>query len=243
MTATLLKATAAAADFRRTVARIRERLTAQARSVIAQELTRQRREVAARTGQTGKAVFTVWDAAQLVPDWHAARLRRAMHNVYARALAETYGESLTHFGLRGRLTAEDTRAFVEATSERLVGVTDTTRNAVRLALREGLLARDTPAQLADRLRGLPEFNDARALLVAETEMSHATGAAAMTAYERDGRVLGVVVHDQERCAPGGPCVGWNGRELSMAEAGATALTFHPRCGALRSPVMQTEGDR
>jgi hypothetical protein len=238
VTATLLMAAPAAAGFRRDVTRLRERRGAEAERIVRAHLEAQRRDVAARVGQGGKAVFTLWDAAQLVPEWHAARLRRALHNVYERALRETYEASLGHFGLRGRLTNEDVRGLVEQAGERLAGVTDTTRDAVRLALRQGLLDRDTPAQLAERLRGLPAFDAARASLVAETEVATVTNGAAMAAYTKDRRVRGVVVHDRERCAPqGGPCAGQDGRELSLEEAGTVPLLFHPRCSAMRSPVL------
>lgn len=238
MTATLLKAAPAATGFRREVARTREQRGAEAERIVRAHLEAQRRAVVARVGHGGKAVFTLWDAAQLVPEWHAARLRRALHNVYERALRETHAASLGHFGLRGRLTNEEVRGLVEQAGERLVGVTDTTRQAVRLALRAGLLERDTPAQLAERLRGLPAFSPERASLVAETELATATNGAAMAAYTKDRRVSGVVVHDRERCAPqGGPCAGQDGRELSLEEAGTVPLTFHPRCGQMRTPLL------
>lgn len=237
-------------EFLEAVEALRVRLTTTALSAVLHELSRQRRSASERVAGGQKAavkrvaeraqkqVLTLWDAEALVPNWHADRLRRALHNVYARALAETYDASTQGFGLRGRLTAEDTRRFVAEAGERLVGVTETTRNAVRGALRDGLLARDEPYQLARRLRELPEFSESRARTVAETEVAHATGAAAMLAYQRDQRVLGVRVHDRERCAPeGGPCAGWNGRVLSMQEAEGTPILFHPRCSAQRTPVL------
>lgn len=232
---------------------LRERLSAEALTVVSRQFARQRREVADRAaagatrlgkaisgvrGEAAKQVLTVWSPEQLVPEWHAARLRRAFANVYARAMREGYGLSTLAFGLRVRLTNEDVRAFVAEAGERLTGVTDTTRRAVREALREGLLARDTPDQLATRLRGLPEFSRERAATVARTEVAEATNRAAQTAYARDGRVVGVRIHDRERCAPaGGPCAGWDGRRLTVAEAGATPMTMHPNCSQMRSPIL------
>jgi hypothetical protein len=243
----------AVSEFLEHVEEVRERLVTTALTVVLHELSRQKREASERVASEGqprvkallarKQLLTLWDAEHLVPRWHADRLRRAFHNVYARALAETYDASTQGFGLRGRLTAEDTRRFVAEAGERLVGVTETTRNAVREALRDGLLARDEPYQLAKRLRSLPEFTEVRARTVAETEVAHATNAAAMLAYGKDSRVVGVRLHDRERCAPtGGPCAGMNGRVLTMQEAAATPLLFHPNCSAMRSPIMPGRGE-
>jgi hypothetical protein len=191
------------------------------------------------SAQEEKAIFTIWSPEELVPAWHASRLRRALANVLSRGLRQAHGLSLAGFDLRGRLTNEDVASYLNTAGERLVGVTETTRNAVRVALRDGLLARDTPQQLGMRLRALPEFNEARARTIASTEMVEATNWAAQTAYERDRRVVGVTIHDQERCAPtGGPCAGMNGRRMGVQEAEATPRTMHPNCSQARTPIMQ-----
>lgn len=236
MAAVWLKATSAEQSFLEAVAHIREARTAQAAIVVRRELTAQRRQTIARAANARTGAR--WTAERLVPEWHAARLRRAMHNVYERALRETYDASLKSFYLRGKLTNTEVRTLVAESSSRLVGVTSTTRDAVRLALRDSLLARDSTAQLAERLRELPAFTPTRALLVAETEMHTATNGAAMAAYTRDGRVQRIIIHDLERCASdGGPCAGQNGRVVSMLDAGSVPLLFHPRCSQLRTPQL------
>jgi len=185
-----------------------------------------------------KAVITLYDDQALVPEWHAARLTRALSNVYNRALRDTYGAAVDIFPLRSRLTAEDARLFVARAGEDIAGITETTRQAVRLALRDALLAREAPSQVAARLEKLAVFDVNRAATIAETEVARATNAAAMLVFKKDPRVVGVVVHDAERCRPdGGPCAGQNGRTLTMPEADATPLLYHPRCSAIRSPLL------
>lgn len=224
-----------------TVRALRTALTEVAVKEVGRELRRQRQDVTApleKAADLGvKDVLAIWDPAQLVPDWHAARLKRALANVYSRALHEGFDASLKGFNLRAKLTNDDVRGFLDQTGERITYVTETTRLAVRAALRDALLARETTRETAKRLRGLPEFNDERALLVAETEMANATNLAAMLAYQKDDRVVGVRIHDGEACAPTGPCTGQNGRVLDMAQAAQTPLLFHPRCGQVRSPLL------
>lgn len=70
----------------------------------------------------------------------------------------------------------------------ITSVTDTTREAVRLAIRDGLEAGDGAAQMAKRIRESSGFNRERATLIARTESTRATNGAAqesLTTYAAD----------------------------------------------------------
>jgi hypothetical protein len=85
---------------------------------------------------------------------------------------------------------------------RIVGITDTTRDAVALAIATGYDDGLSPGQIADLIEGLPAFDEARAELVARTETMTAYNDAALTSYGEFGvtEVEAIDGDGDEECA-------------------------------------------
>ncbi|MBN1253983.1 MAG: phage portal protein [Deltaproteobacteria bacterium] len=59
--------------------------------------------------------------------------------------------------------------YIESKVVKIVGINDTVKEQIRKALNEGLIAGDTPKELADRIRGVYNFASTRANSIARTE--------------------------------------------------------------------------
>jgi hypothetical protein len=87
------------------------------------------------------------------------------------------------------------------------------------------------SQLAARIRDLPAFNQARAMLVARTELGHATNLAAVHSYRASGVVVGVQVLDGDYDEA---CAAMNGRTFTLDEAPDPLQ--HPNCTRALVPI-------
>lgn len=125
-----------------------------------------------------------------------------------------------------------TRAYLREAGANIVGITDTTREAVRAALVEGQRLNEGIDQLARRLRELPAFGDARARLVARTELGHAANTAALASYRASGVVVGVRVFDGDY---DGACAAMNGRKFPLNDLPPTLQ--HPACRRAFAPIV------
>jgi HK97 family phage portal protein len=125
-----------------------------------------------------------------------------------------------------------TRAYLQEAGVNIVGITDTTREAVSAALIEGQASGEGIDQLARRIRDLPAFSQARAELVARTELGHAQNTAALTSYQRSGVVVGVRVLDGDSDSA---CAAMNGRTFLLDQAPASLE--HPNCVRAFAPLV------
>lgn len=153
---------------------------------------------------------------------------------YLRALEGIHDLTQDTLGIAFDLDDPLTRAYLEEAGSNIVGITDTTRRAVREALTEGQAAGEGIPQLAKRIRDLPEFSPARARTVARTELAEASNKAAVHTYEASGGiVVGVELFDQESDPE---CEGLNGKRLTLEEAKAHPKTIHPQCTLAMAPI-------
>lgn len=126
------------------------------------------------------------------------------------------------------------------------GISDTTRDAVRDAVVSGLEDNLSTDEIADAIEGLGAFSDARALLIAATEISGANSQGALQGYKAAAD-NGVNVM-KEWLPASDPCDDC----AANADAGPIALddTFpsgddappgHPHCECALSPVVIDSG--
>jgi hypothetical protein len=125
-----------------------------------------------------------------------------------------------------------TRAYLREAGRNIVGIVETTRADVRVALIEGQHAGEGIDQIARRLLDLPAFGSARARLVARTELGHATNTAALANYQASGVVVGVRVFDGDYDAA---CAAMHGRTFSLGQEPATLQ--HPNCRRAFAPII------
>ncbi len=73
-------------------------------------------------------------------------------------------------------------AFLKRVGKRIIGITETTQQAVAAAISNGYDQGLSPAQIADTIESLPAFDEARAELVARTETMFAYNSAALDSF-------------------------------------------------------------
>jgi HK97 family phage portal protein len=139
---------------------------------------------------------------------------------------------VAELGIAFDLDDPATREYLRSAGSNIVGITDTTREAVRAALVEGQAAGEGIPQLAERLQALPAFNRARAITVSRTELGHSANTAAIANYRASGVVVGVRVFDGDYDAE---CAAMNGRVFSLGQEPATLQ--HPRCLRAFAPIV------
>jgi len=171
-------------------------------------------------------------AYDLVPESEATLLGETLTPLQAKVLDDVARLVVAEFGIEFQLDDPATRAYLTEAGQNVVGITDTTREAVRAALIEGQQAGEGIDQLARRLRELPAFNDARARTVARTELAHSTTTAALANYRASGVVVGVRVFDGDY---DGACAAMNGRTFPMNQLPPTLQ--HPNCRRAFAPIV------
>lgn len=167
----------------------------------------------------------------LVAEGEAALLGEVLQPLQSALLPEVHGLVVAELGVAFDLDDPATRQYLRSAGSNIVGITDTTREAVRAALTEGQAAGEGVSQLAARLRALPAFNDRRARTVARTELGHASNLAALANYRASGVVVGVRVFDGDY---DGACQAMNGRVFSLGQEPATLQ--HPNCRRAFAPI-------
>lgn len=176
------------------------------------------------------------DSAEgLVAEGEAQLLGDALLPLQSVLLSDVSRLVVAELGIEFGLDDAATRAYLQSAGSNIGGITDTTREAVRRALTEGQLLGEGIDQLARRLRDLPAFNDARARVVARTELGHSQIEAALANYRASGVVTAVRVHDgdfDEQCAA------MNGRVFPLNQP-PPALQ-HPNCTRALAPVLDAQ---
>lgn len=163
----------------------------------------------------------------------AAILRRTLGPWYRRVLGRLQ-DTATGMGIAGELHDVTTVEYMAEAGTRIVGIAETTRQQVMASLADGYAAHEGYDVLARRLRTIPAFSDARARLVARTELSSASNLAALYVYDASPAVDGVLIYD----GTGDPaCAELAGTRWSLEDARDIPLLSHPACRRAFSPLL------
>jgi hypothetical protein len=119
----------------------------------------------------------------LVPEGEATLLGETLTPLQTALLDGVSRLVVAELGIAFDLDDPATREYLRSAGSNIVGITDTTREAVRAALVEGQAAGEGIPQLAARLRSLSAFNRARAITVSRTELGHSANTAASPTTE------------------------------------------------------------
>lgn len=192
--------------------------------------------LAAQLRRVNAALRAGGDTAEaLVAEGEATLLGEVLSPLQAALLSDVHGLVAAELGIAFDLDDPATRAYLRAAGSNIVGITDTTREAIRAALVEGQAAGEGVEQLARRLRSLAAFNDKRARTVARTELAHASNEAALASYRASGVVSSVTVFDGDYDAE---CAAMNGRVFPLSQPPATLQ--HPNCRRAFAPVVASQ---
>jgi HK97 family phage portal protein len=170
-------------------------------------------------------------AEALVAEGEAVLLGEVLTPLQVSLLDDVSRLVVAELGIQFDLDDAATREYLRSAGGNIVGITETTRDAVRVALIEGQQVGEGIPQLAARLQQLPAFGRARAITVSRTELGHSTNTAALVNYRRSGVVAGVRVFDGDYDAA---CVAMNGRVFSLDQVPPTLQ--HPRCLRAFAPI-------
>jgi len=179
-------------------------------------------------------------AEDLVPDEEEERLLAIIDGIYKRALLELHflvRDSLPIDPATFRLTDEATNAILEHAASRVVGITETTRQAIAKKLQDGQRDGLTTQEIADSIAHLFDVTwKNRPEMVASTEIGEAQRLAAIDRYKATGLVDRVRISDATR--------GSDHTETCLARAGTTVplgdapQLDHPRCSLVLIPVLR-----
>jgi HK97 family phage portal protein len=194
-------------------------------SEIESFLTAQLRRVNARLRAGGDT------AEGLVAEGEAQLLGETLTPLQTALLSDVSRLVVAELAVAFDLDDAASRAYLRDAGSNIVGITETTRDAVRAALIEGQQAGEGIPQLAARLQQLPAFNRARAITVSRTELGHAANVAAVANYRASGVVVGVRVFDGDYDAE---CIAMNGRTFTLDQTPPTLQ--HPRCLRAFAPI-------
>jgi hypothetical protein len=182
------------------------------------------------------------NANDLIPEEEEVRLAFIMEHEYRRLLLEMH--NLTRDALEAdpslfRLDDADTRALLAVSDERAVGMTQTTRAAVDLILKEAQAEGISTAAIDARIAELFEKTwKARPEIIASTEIAEAQRVAAINRYTASGMVDRVRISDANRGTNHtDTCLARNGTTVPLSEA---PQLDHPLCSLVLIPVLKGE---
>lgn len=211
--------------------RLRARLHPLAERETARFLKTQQNRVLQRLNGTLKAADTPPPPENLLPPDELDKLRVVLERVHARSLQGVHALVEDALGIAFDLDDATTRAFLAQAGQNIVGIHQTTLQAVRDALQAGQLEGEGISDLAERIRGLPAFDQTRATLVARTELGTAANLAAVHSYRASGVVVGYLVLDGDSDEE---CAAINGRTFPLSDP--PPPLGHPNCVRSLSPV-------
>jgi hypothetical protein len=215
---------------------LEQRWTPAIRRSVAKALDAQRSEVARKVRDKGAHLAkkpsdsTVWWNAKQEND----RLTRAI-TPHSTGIATQVVERARKVMRPGKATpfessvAERVR---KSTGARIVGINETTRDAVAQLIAQGFDDGLSPAEVADLIEGATSFDEARAELIARTESALAYNEAALGSYGEFGveQVEAIDGDEDEVCAER------NGQVFSIDEA--MSIEDHPNGTLDWAPVIE-----
>lgn len=239
----------AKATIRAPFAAVRERLeatrTPDIRSAVAKYLDSQRDELVERLrARVGHLLRKPTDASWFGSFWDD-RLRAALVPVTESVAEAVATEAQTVLGKPQKADTFLDRVLQFVTGrvgERITGINATSREAVLAEVRDvigeaaeqGWSPAVTADHLAERVRALPAWNDARAELIARTELMNAYNDAALHSY-REFEVKRVQALDGDTDAA---CAARNGQTYDIDEA--FGISDHPNGTLDWAPVKATQ---
>jgi HK97 family phage portal protein len=170
-------------------------------------------------------------ASDLVPESEAALLAETLSPLQLDALDQVTRLVVAELGVAFDLDDAQTRQFLAAAGQNIGGITETTRSAVQAELVAGQQAGEGIPALARRLRDLPAFDQARATVVARTELGTSQQQAALSSYRASGVVVGVRVMDGDQDAI---CAAVDGRTYALGQE--PPPLGHPNCTRSYLPI-------
>jgi HK97 family phage portal protein len=204
--------------------RLRARLQPKADRAMQRFLSAQLERAVGRLAGAGKAAGDAPNPEDVLPPDEEQRLRRVLRDLHQRALQGVHALAEDALGVSFDLDDPTTRAYLADAGVNIKDIHQTTLDALRAALQTGQAEGEGISELAARLRDLPAFNQARATLVARTELGHASNLAAVHSYRASGVVVGVQVLDGDFDSA---CAAMNGRTFTLDQVPATLQ--HPNC--------------
>jgi hypothetical protein len=175
----------------------------------------------------------------LVPEAEAVLLGEALAPLQLALLDDVVPLVVAELGVAFGLSDPQTTAYLRACGVHVQGITDHTREQVRAALAEGQAAGEGIPELARRLRHLPCFGQARATMVARTELGLSQIESAYASYKSSGVVSAITILDGDYDEA---CAARNGRVIPIDAAGSEPRLLHPNCTAAWAPVVAEPGE-
>jgi HK97 family phage portal protein len=173
-------------------------------------------------------------ADDLIVEAEAALLGEALTPLQTAVLGDVHRLVVAELGIEFGLDDPQTRAYLERAGSNIVGIIEHTRERVAAALIEGQAAGEGIPELARRLRDLPAFGQARAVVVARTELANATTLSAVSSYIASGVVVGCRIHDGDFDAA---CAAMDGRAFALDQLPPTL--GHPQCTRAFAPIVDS----
>lgn len=179
-------------------------------------------------------------ADDLIPPEEETRLQSILDALYRRVLLELHflvRDSVPVNPATFRLDDAATNAILEHAAQRVVMITETTRQAIAQKLQDGQRDGLTTQEIADSIEHLFSITWAnRAEMVASTEIGEAQRVSAINRYKATGLVDSVKISDASR--------GSDHTETCLARAGTTVplddapQLDHPRCSLVLIPIVR-----
>ena len=164
----------------------------------------------------------------------AARLRLELDPHYLAALTLLQNAVQTQLGIRYTFSQEATQTYLATCGAQIVGITETTRDAVRDSLIQSADLGESPPEMAARLRTSTAFSPQRARVVSRTELGSACNTSTYYNFAASDVVTGVTVLDGEE---DDVCAEANGTELTMDDFADYPRLGHPNCVRAFSPTV------
>lgn len=203
---------------------------------IARVLARQRRYALDRLRAPLREAITLPPAGDLVPEAADGWLRGPLNQAYRAVLGSARALVAGLLGVKVVLPTTTVDDYLRVAGRDITNINETTRRAVTDALRTGVALGETRPQLAARLETLPEFDRARAQMIAGTEVARAENLSVLAVVEVSGRDVTIRITDGD----GDPaCAALNGQEVSFAQAQAIPALGHPNCRRKMVPVPRS----
>jgi HK97 family phage portal protein len=153
-------------------------------------------------------------------------LRDLLKAWYLRSLDSVHEMTQSAIDIDFELDDPVTRDFLRDSGTKIRNIQDTTLEYIRSALIAGQQAGEGPEELANRIKQSAGFGEARARVVARTEMGHSTNLAALYVYRASNVVTAIQIHDSDN---DDACSEWAGRIVSLQMAGSVPTLGHPNC--------------
>lgn len=198
------------------------------RRAVAAFLAEQRTDISARVRD--KATHLAKKPTDVDAWWTGAKWNKRLTELlrgHATGLASTALERVQSVvGAHGKADGLDrvTQVILDEVGRRVTNINDTTRDAIRAVIEQGIEDELTADELADAVSEATAFDEARAELIARTESGYVYNRAAVESYRSyDVGQVSVIDGDGDDI-----CAAANGAVWTLEEAEADPLG-HPNC--------------